>query len=136
MRDRTEIFVNVRDAAAQIIQGKGRPTTPSACPRRILESVLNDENRILPVSSCWTNYRPLGRPDGDGIDDVCLSVPSIVNRKGVEQPLEIPMNDAEVAGLRNAARADPRGDPVARFLDGVRNVAALRPPRPAASPRS
>jgi len=104
VRDRTEIFVNVRDAAAQIIQGKGATNYAiGLSTARILESVLNDENRILPVSSLLTNYRPLGRTDGDGIDDVCLSVPSIVNRKGVEQPLEIPMNDAEVAGLRNSA---------------------------------
>jgi L-lactate dehydrogenase len=58
--------------------------------------VLKDESRILPVSSLLTSYR-------DGIDDVCLSVPSIVNRTGVEQPLPIPLNANEEAGLRNSA---------------------------------
>ena len=46
------------------------------------------------------------------LDDVCLSVPCIVNRGGVEQPLPIPMNDAELAGLGNSAetiRATVRG---------------------------
>ena len=41
--------------------------------------------------------------DYQGIDDVCLSVPSIVNRGGVEQPLPIKLNDAELAGLKNSA---------------------------------
>ena len=96
VRDRTEIFVNVRDAAQQIIKGKGATNYAiGLATARILESILKDENRILPVSSLLTAYK--------GIDDVCLSVPSIVNRKGVEQPLEITMNDAEVAGLRNSA---------------------------------
>jgi L-lactate dehydrogenase len=104
VRDRTEIFVNVRDAAQQIIKGKGATNYAiGLSTARIVESVLNDENRILPVSSLLADYHPLGRTDGDGIDDVCLSVPSIVNRKGVEQPLDVPMNDAEVAGLRNSA---------------------------------
>jgi L-lactate dehydrogenase len=30
-------------------------------------------------------------------------VPCIVNRRGVEPPLPIPLNEAEVAGLRNSA---------------------------------
>jgi L-lactate dehydrogenase len=41
--------------------------------------------------------------DYQGIDNVCLSVPSIVNRGGVEQPLHVPLNDAELAGLKNSA---------------------------------
>ena len=46
---------------------------------------------------------PLNKKDAEPITDVCLSVPSIVNRGGVEQPLEVPMNDAEWAGLRQSA---------------------------------
>ena len=57
--------------------------------------MLHDENRVLPVSSLLTDYR--------GIGDVCLSVPSIVNRTGVESPLPVPMNEAEELGLRNSA---------------------------------
>ena len=98
VRDRTEIFQNVKDAAQQIIRGKGATNYAiGLATARIVEAILNDENRILPVSSLLTNYR-------DGlIDDVCLSVPSIVNRGGVEQPLAVPMNEAEAAGLRNSA---------------------------------
>jgi L-lactate dehydrogenase len=34
-----------------------------------------------------------------------LSLPSIVNRGGVDALLNVPMNEAEVAGLRNSADA-------------------------------
>jgi L-lactate dehydrogenase len=105
VRDRTEIFQNVKNAAYQIIQGKGATNYAiGLATARILEAVLHDENRILPVSSLLNDY--------DGISDVCLSVPCIVNRGGVDSALRIPMNDAEKAGLRNSAdtiRAAVRG---------------------------
>jgi L-lactate dehydrogenase len=34
---------------------------------------------------------------------VCLSVPCIVNRGGIDAALPMPLNDAEAAGLRNSA---------------------------------
>jgi L-lactate dehydrogenase len=96
VRDRTDIFVDVRDAAQQIIAGKGATNYAiGLATAKILEAILKDENRILPVSSLLTNYH--------GIDDVCLSVPCIVNRGGVEVALNFPMNEAESAGLRNSA---------------------------------
>jgi len=96
VRDRTEIFQNVKDAAQQIIQGKGATNYAiGLSTAKILEALLHDENRVLPVSSLLRNYHE--------IDDVCLSVPSIVNRGGVEQALQIKMNDAELAGLKNSA---------------------------------
>jgi L-lactate dehydrogenase len=85
VRDRTEIFQNVKNAAQQIIAGKGATNFAiGLATARILESVLRDENRILPVSSLLTDYR--------GISDVCLSVPSIVKAIGVEHALAVPMN--------------------------------------------
>jgi L-lactate dehydrogenase len=96
IRDRVEIFENVKNAAYQVIQGKGATNFAiGLATSRILEAILHDENRVLPVSSLLNNYQ--------GMDDVCLSVPCIVNRKGVEAPLPIPLNENELAGLRNSA---------------------------------
>jgi L-lactate dehydrogenase len=96
VRDRTEIFQDVKDAAAQIIAGKGATNYAiGLATARILEALLHDEDRILPVSSLLNGYRE--------ISDVCLSVPCIVNRAGVEQPLPVPMNANEDAGLKNSA---------------------------------
>jgi L-lactate dehydrogenase len=96
VRDRSEIFENVKTAAQQVIQGKGATNyAVGLATAKILEALLHDENRILPVSSLLKDYQ--------GMDDVCLSVPSIVNRMGMEQALPIKLNDAELAGLRNSA---------------------------------
>jgi L-lactate dehydrogenase len=96
VRDRTEIFQNVKTAAYQVIAGKGATNYAiGLATARILEAILHDESRVLPVSSLVSGYRD--------IDDVCLSVPCIVNRAGVEPPLPIPLNPAELAGLRNSA---------------------------------
>lgn len=95
-RDRVEIFDNVKHAAQQVIQGKGATNYAiGLATARILQAVLADENRVLPVSSLMSGYR--------GVADVCLSVPSIVNGRGVDVTLDVSMNDAEVAGLRNSA---------------------------------
>jgi L-lactate dehydrogenase len=96
VRDRTEIFQNVKTAAYQIIQGKGATNYAiGLATAKILEAILHDENRVLPVSSLLENF--------NGINDVCLSLPCIVNHRGVESPLPIPLNEAELAGLRNSA---------------------------------
>ncbi|HVT90586.1 MAG TPA: L-lactate dehydrogenase [Tepidisphaeraceae bacterium] len=96
VRDRTEIFQNVKMAAYQIIQGKGATNYAiGLATTKILEAALRDENRVLPVSTLLNNYR--------GISDVCLSVPCIVNRGGAETPVPIPMNANEEAGLKNSA---------------------------------
>ena len=98
VRDRTEIFQDVKTAAQQIIAGKGATNYAiGLASARILEAILYDENRVLPVSSLVSGYH--------GIDDVCLSVPCIVSRAGVGPVLEVPLNEAEIAGLRNSAEA-------------------------------
>jgi L-lactate dehydrogenase len=98
VRDRTEIFQNVKNAAAQIIAGKGATNYAiGLATAKILESILHDENRVLPVSSLLSDYQ--------GISEVCLSVPSIVNRHGVDTALQVALNPAEDAGLKNSAAA-------------------------------
>jgi L-lactate dehydrogenase len=94
--DRTEIFQNVKNAAYQIIQGKGATNYAiGLSTAKILEAILKNENRVLPVSSMMNDYH--------GIGEVCLSVPSIVNARGVDAVLPVPLNDAEKLGLVNSA---------------------------------
>ncbi len=102
-QDRTEIFQKVKNAAYQIVAGKGATNYAiGLATAKILEALLHDENRILPVSSLLSEYGAQAQ-GADLLDDVCLSIPCIVNRGGVEQPLTVPMNDAERAGLRSSA---------------------------------
>ena len=58
--------------------------------------MLYDEHQVLPVSSLLTGYA--------GISDVCLSVPSVVNRAGVLRMLPVPCPRAR-DGMRRSARA-------------------------------
>jgi L-lactate dehydrogenase len=96
VRDRVEIFQNVKDAAQQIIAGKGATNYAiGLATAKILEALLHDENRVLPVSGLIENFH--------GMSDLCLSMPSVVSRSGVEPPLPVPLNENELAGLRNSA---------------------------------
>ncbi len=90
------IFESVRTSAERIIQGKGATNYAiGLAVAAILEAILWNEGRVLPVSSLLTDYR--------GISDVCLSIPSIVGRRGVEGLLPVSMNPEEEAGLRSSA---------------------------------
>jgi len=95
-RDRTEIHASVKNAAYEIIRGKGATNYAiGLATARILEAVLHDENSVLPVSSLLDGYR--------GIRDVCLSVPCVLNRRGVEAHLPVPLAPAEEEALKVSA---------------------------------
>ena len=93
----TEIFQDVKNAGYEIIEGKGATTYAVAlASEHILRAIMHDQNCVMPVSSLLENYRQ--------ISDVCLSVPCIVNRNGVEPPLPVPMTASEDAGLKHSAQ--------------------------------
>ena len=95
---RAAIFENVRTSADQVIAGKGATNYAiGLAVSSILQTILWDEGRVLPVSSLLTEYHNL--------NDVCLSVPAIVNRRGVEYPLPVPMSAEEEEGLKRSADA-------------------------------
>lgn len=94
--DRVEIFEDVRSAADRIIRGKGATNYAiGLATARIIEALMHDEHRVLPVSSRLDGYK--------SIRDVCLSVPCIVNRSGVEVALDVPMVERELEGLQRSA---------------------------------
>lgn len=96
--DRERIAHEVVTSAYRIIEGKGATNyAVGLAGSRIIEAVLGDEGRVLPVSSLLDGYL--------GIDDVCLSVPSVVGREGVRQRLETRMSVEELTGLRRSADA-------------------------------
>jgi L-lactate dehydrogenase len=103
--DKDAIVKNVKGAAYQVIQGKGATNYAvglAVC--NILEAILFDERRVLPVSGLLRGFR--------GMEDVCLSLPRIVGRGGIEAPLPIPMTVDEENGLHESAariRAVVRG---------------------------
>jgi len=95
---RSRIATDVVQSAYRVIEGKGATNYAiGLAATRVIEAVLYDERRILPVSSLLDDYY--------GISDVCLSVPAIVHAGGVGDRIEVPMTDEELSGLRASAEA-------------------------------
>ena len=83
-------------AAEEIIRGKGATNyAVGLSAAGIVEAVLQDERSVMPVSSLLTGQY--------GIDDVCLSLPSIVDGNGVDLILTPPLSDDEADALRRSA---------------------------------
>jgi L-lactate dehydrogenase len=93
---RDAMFRRVVGAAEEIIRGKGATNYAiGLATARIVEAVLHDENSVLPVSSLLQ--------DVAGISDVCLSLPAVVNRSGVDTVLPVPLSAEELDGLQRSA---------------------------------
>lgn len=61
----------------------------------IAKSILQDENRIIPVSVCVDGMY--------GIEGTYLSVPTILDHSGAKEIVEIDLEDDELAALRRSA---------------------------------
>lgn len=93
--ERDEITDQVVNAAYTIIQGKGATNYAIAlAATRIIESLIRDEHRVLPISTLLDGYK--------GIDDVVLSVPTIMGRT-IGERLDLPMTDEELKLLTSSA---------------------------------
>ena len=95
---RDDITKEVISSAYKIIAGKGATNYAiGLAGSRIIEAVISDEHRVLPVSSLLTDYH--------GVSDVALSVPTVVGRDGVLEKLQLPMSNDELLDLRRSADA-------------------------------
>lgn len=91
-----DMLHQVRHSAYKIIEGKGATNLAiGLSTARILAAIVNDEHAVLPVSALHTI---------DGVGDVCLSLPTVVGRGGIVKTLDVPMDDAERAGLVASAQ--------------------------------
>lgn len=91
-----EITKEVKMAAYEIINRKGYTNYAVALAiTRIVQAILRDENSILTVSSLQ---------DGAyGLEDVYISVPTIVGRSGIKHVVEVPYSTNEIEALQDSA---------------------------------
>jgi len=91
------IVDDTRRAAYHIIERKGATYYAVAAGLlRILEAILRDQATVLSVSSLV--------PPDYGVENVCLSVPTVITRQGIERVLHLPLSDEErVAFARSGA---------------------------------
>ncbi|NLW48667.1 MAG: L-lactate dehydrogenase [Firmicutes bacterium] len=91
-----EIFNDVKNAAYKIIKGKGATYYAIGLALvTIAESILRDEYSVLTVSSLLKGEY--------GLEDVCVSLPSIVCRQGIQKKIILSLSPEEEAGLRHSA---------------------------------
>lgn len=91
-----QFYETVKNSAYEIIEKKGATFYAIALAvKRIIESIIGNEKSILTVSSLL---------DGEyGIENICLSVPTVVSNEGAEKIIEVKFDDNENIELRKSA---------------------------------
>ena len=91
-----EIARETRDAGPAVAERKGATYYGVAAGMlRITEAILRDERALLTVSSVIAGY--------EGLDDVALSLPSVIGRDGVERVIRLQLSDDERRSLARSA---------------------------------
>jgi L-lactate dehydrogenase len=109
--DLENIFVNVRDAAYQIIEKKGATYYGIAMGLvRITRAILHNENAILTVSAYL---------DGQyNEQNVYIGVPAIINRNGIREVMEMKLNETEQQQFHHSVTI--LKDILSRYFDEVK----------------
>lgn len=90
------IFEQTRDAAYAIIQRKGATYYAIGLGLlTIVEAILRNQHTVLTVSSLMTGQY--------GVNDICISLPTVVGADGIEEVLELALSEDEVKGFRHSA---------------------------------
>src|SRR5581483_8288263 len=92
------IFERTKGSGAEVIKKKGGAGWAVAVAiREVIHCVLLNRRRLLPISSLVNGAY--------GIRDTCLSVPTILSRKGIERHVELKLWPKELGALQQSARA-------------------------------
>lgn len=90
------IFVQTRDAAYRIIERKGATYYAVASGLMLItQAILRDQRTVLSVSSLIHDYQ--------GLQDVCFSLPTVIDRGGVEDIVRLELDAVEIENLRHSA---------------------------------
>lgn len=83
----------VKNAAYEIINRKAYTNYAIGLSvARVVKAILRDENSVLPLSSLFEGQY--------GLKDVHLAIPTVVNRDGARQILEMPLSAEELSKLQ------------------------------------
>ncbi len=93
---RDEVFAQVKAAGAEMIRLKGGAAyAVGLCVRELVQAIAGDARCVLPVST-----RQRG---ACGIEGVCLSLPTVIGRRGVCEVIEPALAADELQALRASA---------------------------------
>jgi len=83
-----KIFEEVKNAAYEVIEKKGATFYAIALViSKIVRAILTDQFRVMTVSSVLQNY--------NGVDNVCISVPTVIRKSGICEKLEVSLDEKE-----------------------------------------
>ena len=93
-----QLFKRTKGSGAEVISRKGGAGfAVGIAIRDVIESIILDSQRILPVSSVQSGCY--------GSRDVALSVPTVVGKSGAVARHELELWPKEMQGLRNSANS-------------------------------
>jgi len=93
-----EIFQQTKTSGAEVIRKKGGAGwAVGVSIRQVAGAVALDKQEVLPIS--------VYQEGALGIRDVCLSLPTVVGRKGAIRIIEPAVSDAEAEGLRKSGES-------------------------------
>ncbi len=90
-----EIYCNVRDSAYEIIKKGATYYGIGMAAAKIAEALVRDSHTVAPVSVHLNGEY--------GLQDLCLSTPTVLGKNGAEQILEINFNEEEKRKLWHSA---------------------------------
>ena len=110
-QDLHALYACVRASAYENNEKKGATYYGIAMAvRRIAQCIVRNEHSVLPISTFAEGHY--------GLSDICMSLPAIVDREGVEQVLDIHLNREELKNLGLSAQALRKAlDAIAPDLD-------------------
>ena len=93
-----ELVQNTKQVAAKVIELKGATVhAPGNAISAIIESVVRDRKQVIPVATYL---------DGEyGYSDVTIGVPAVIGKRGVEDIIELELNDEEKKVFDNAVQS-------------------------------
>ena len=97
-----EIFENTKKIAAEVINLKGATIfAPGNAVATMIEAVIKDKKSVMPVSTLL---------EGEyGAEDVCIGVPALIGKNGVEKIIEVKLESFERevfdAGIKSVKEA-------------------------------
>jgi len=92
-----QIFDRTRNAAYDIIQRKRATYYAIGLGLlSVVEAILRDQHTVMTVSSPLRGQY--------GVNDISISMPTIVGRRGVEKVLDLPLSEAELRAFQASAQ--------------------------------
>lgn len=93
------IIARTKDGGGELVRLMGTSAwyAPGAAAAQMVEAIVKDEKRIFPCCAFL---------EGEyGINNLCVGVPTKLGKNGIEQIIELQLNDAEKALLVESANA-------------------------------